>query len=89
MALGASRQDVVSMVVRQGLTLAGVGLGAGLGAAFGLTRLLAALMFGVNVRDLTIFILISVILSGIALLASLIPARRATKVDPLIALRYE
>ena len=89
MALGARRQDVVSMVVRQGVTLAGIGLAVGLGAAVGLTRLLAALMFGVNVRDLTIFILISLMLSVIALLASVIPARRATRVDPLVGLRYE
>jgi len=89
MALGARSQDVVSMVVRQGLGLAGVGLVVGLGAAFGLTRLLATLMFGVNVRDLSVFLMISLILSVIAALASLIPATRATRVDPLIALRYE
>lgn len=89
MALGARRQDVVAMVVRQGMVLAGAGLVVGLGAAFGLTRLMAALLFGVNVRDVTTFVLISLILGAIAFMASLVPARRATKVDPLIALRYE
>jgi putative ABC transport system permease protein len=89
MALGARGQDVVGMIVRQGLALSGIGLVAGLGAAFGLTRLLAALLFSVNVRDLSVFLLISLILSIVAVLASVIPARRATRVDPLIALRYE
>ncbi len=89
MALGARSQDVVAMVVRQGMVLAGIGLVVGLGAAFGLTRLMATLLFGVNVRDLTIFAVISVILAVIAMFASFIPARRATRVDPLVALRYE
>lgn len=89
MALGAQRRDVVSMVVRQSMVLTSVGLVAGLAAAFGLTRLMTTLLFGVNPRDVWTFLLIPLILAAIAVLASFLPARRATRVDPLVALRYE
>lgn len=89
MALGAGRGNVMGLVMKQGVTLVGAGVVLGLGAAFGITRLLASLLFGVSAVDPLTFIGTSVILLAVSLLASYIPARRATKVDPLIALRYE
>ncbi|MCI0389472.1 MAG: ABC transporter permease [Acidobacteria bacterium] len=89
MALGARRPDVLKMVVRQGMTLAGVGLGIGLIAAFSLMQLVKTLLFGVKVTDPLTYVTVSSLLLVVALLACWIPARRATKVDPLVALRTE
>jgi predicted permease len=89
MALGAGRRNVMGLVLKQGVTLVSAGIVLGLGAAFGITRLLASLLFGVSTADPMTFIGTSGILLAVALLASYIPARRATKVDPIIALRYE
>jgi putative ABC transport system permease protein len=89
LALGASTIDVLGLIVRNGLTLVVIGVAFGLAGAFALTRLMTTLLFGVTPTDgLTIFV-VSAVLIAVALLACLIPARRATRVDPLVALRYE
>ena len=89
MALGAESRDVLKLIVRQGLTLILIGLATGLGGAFALTRLLSSLLFGITTKDPSTFVVIAALLSAVALLACYIPAWRATKVDPLVALRYE
>ena len=89
MALGAQQSDVLRLVVKQGFGLAVIGVAAGLLASFGLTRLIASLLFEVKATDTVTFAAVSVGLFLITFLASYIPARRATKVNPLIALRYE
>ncbi|MEP7342544.1 MAG: FtsX-like permease family protein, partial [Acidobacteriota bacterium] len=89
MALGAQRGDVLWLVVKQGMSLALAGIGIGLLASLGLTRLVSKLLFGVSATDPLTFIAIAMLLMLVAALASWIPARRATKVDPLMALRSE
>jgi putative ABC transport system permease protein len=88
-ALGAARRDVMRLVVGQAARLAVIGLGAGLVTAFALTRLMTSLLYGVSATDPLTFAVIPFVLAAIAMLSSYIPARRAAKVDPMIALRYE
>jgi putative ABC transport system permease protein len=89
MAVGAQPRDVFAMVLRQGMKLALIGVALGLALAFGLTRLMATMLFGVAPTDATTFTVISVLLISVALLACYLPGRKATKVEPTISLRYE
>jgi len=89
MALGARRKDVLGLVLKQGMRLALVGLCIGLAAAFAATRLMSAVLYGVSPTDAATFALVSSLLVAAVLIACFIPARRATKVDPMVALRYE
>jgi putative ABC transport system permease protein len=88
-ALGARSRDVLALVVRQSMLLILTGTVIGLAASFALTRLLSSLLFGVSATDLPTFAAVSLLLVGVAMLASFIPARRATKVDPMVALRWD
>jgi putative ABC transport system permease protein len=87
--LGASVTDIIKLVVGQGMRMVCVGLALGLLASFALTRVMASLLFGVSATDPATFILVSLLLAAVAFFASFIPARRATRVDPMVALRYE
>jgi putative ABC transport system permease protein len=89
MALGAGRQDILRLVVRQGLVLTGVGVVLGLAGAFSLTHFLASMLYEVSRSDPTILGIVTFLLIGVALGACYLPARRATKVDPMVALRCE
>ena len=89
MALGAQQRDVLRLVVRQGLVLALVGVGIGIAAALGVTRYLASMLYGVHARDPVTMIAVAVLLVVVAVAACYLPGRRATAVDPIVALRYE
>ena len=89
MALGAKRGDVLHLVVRHGMMLAIVGVVLGTVGALLLTRFLSGMLYGVGVNDLTTLLSVATLLIGVAALASYIPARRATRVDPMVALRYQ
>jgi putative ABC transport system permease protein len=89
LAVGADRRQVMTMILKQGMTLAGAGIVAGLAAAFGLTRLMQTLLYQVRPSDPETFIVVSFVLVIVAIIASAVPAYRATRVSPLIALRTE
>jgi putative ABC transport system permease protein len=89
MALGARRQDVLALVLRQGLRIALIGIPIGLAAAAAVARLISSMLYGVSSVDLTVFVGSPVLVLAVAILACYIPARRAAKVDPMVALRYE
>jgi putative ABC transport system permease protein len=88
-ALGAERRHVLSLALGQTAVLTLIGLSAGLAGAFALTRFLGSLLYGVRATDPMTFAVVTLVLSAVAIFAGYIPARRATKVDPLVALRYE
>jgi ABC-type antimicrobial peptide transport system permease subunit len=89
LALGARAIDVLKLIIRDGLVLVSIGVALGLAGAYALTRLMTTLLFGVTPTDGLTIVVVSAVLTGIALLACFIPARRATRVDPLVALHYE
>ena len=89
MSLGAQRSDVLALILREGARMAGLGVVIGIAVSLAITRLMSSLLFGVSAADPLTFVAVAALLSFVALLASYIPARRATRVDPIIALRYE
>jgi putative ABC transport system permease protein len=88
-ALGAEQRDILKLIVGQGMVLIAIGVGIGLALAFAATRVLKSLLFGISATDPLTFAVVVILLIAVALLACYLPARRATKVDPLEALRYE
>jgi len=89
MALGAKTSQVLGLILKDGLVLASLGVGIGLAGAYALTRLMSSLLFDVKPTDAQTFATVSGLLIFVALMACFVPAKRATKVDPLVALRYE
>ena len=89
MALGATRKDILALVLGKGATIAVLGVGIGLAGAAGLTRFLAGMLFEVKPTDPATLLVVVLPLLAVAFVASYLPARRATKVDPMVALRYE
>ena len=89
MALGAQKIDMLTMIMGQSFAVIGVGLALGILGALGVTRLMASLLYGVSAHDLSIYAIVTIVLSGAALVATYFPARRAMAVDPMVALRYE
>jgi putative ABC transport system permease protein len=89
LALGAQRGDVLRLVLKDGMALMVIGMAVGLAGAFAISRAMTSLLFGVSAADVTTFAGVALVLSSVALVACSLPARRATKVDPLVALRYE
>lgn len=89
MALGAAPSTVLAMVIRDGMSLVALGLGLGLAGALAVTRLVSSLLYGVSATDLVTYGVIATVLSLVALAATIIPARRATRVDPMLALRAD
>ncbi|HTL67904.1 MAG TPA: FtsX-like permease family protein, partial [Lacunisphaera sp.] len=88
-ALGADRRDIMKLIVGQGMVLVLIGAGLGLVLALALTRVVKSLLFGISATDPLTFAAVVLVLVGVALVACYLPARRATKVDPLVALRAE
>jgi putative ABC transport system permease protein len=89
MALGAQRDAVLKLVLRQGTTLVGIGVAAGVAAAVMLTRYLESMLYDLGTLDVTTFAVVAAAFAAVALVAAYVPARRATAIDPLAALRYE
>ncbi|HEX5430590.1 MAG TPA: FtsX-like permease family protein, partial [Bryobacteraceae bacterium] len=89
LALGAEARQIRKRIVLEGMRLAKAGVGAGIGAASGLSRFLASFLFGVKARDPIVFVAVPVVLGAVALFAVWLPARRASRIDPIQALRYE
>ena len=89
MALGAQRRAMLAMILRQCLTMAAIGIAVGLIGAFAATRLLSALLFGIAATDVATYVSVILLLAAAAFVAGLFPARRAMKVDPVVALHYE
>jgi putative ABC transport system permease protein len=89
LAIGANARNILALILGRGMALVGVGMAVGLIGAFALTRFLASMLYGVGANDPLTYVAVAAILCGVAFLASYIPARRAMRVDPMVALHYE